>query len=350
MLVAYNKKGELMYASSMKKENDQELFCPKCKKPVRLNIGKRKRPYFSHSNISVYQGKSFESNEGYYHHSTKLLIKNILTSMGWSVQEEFFIHSTQQVADLFVDILGKQIIIEIQDTPIGPEQIMYRTQLYKKNHYVCHWIINDKKVYGTKLSLKWNKTMLQFDKDLGYYLYTFDLDRECFILYSQLPLVYNVNQTVYLRKEIPIELGLIFLITKKVSLLNQIKSSQIKMNKRGKFNYDIRLKKIMNSKSSFQIRNKLYLKGYSLQDLPNEIILSHWDTLVFNQPMWEVLALIYSHIPKIELWECKKVEGVLNKLVKSGDISYVNNPFINIETTSLAREISCLMKIKMKDG
>ncbi|XCS10339.1 competence protein CoiA family protein [Aeribacillus pallidus] len=151
MLVAILRNGEKVNVAApywsterlLKLKEEHAFFCPACKEPVKLKIGKIKIPHFAHLTASCQADSEAEST---YHLNGKKQLYVWLKRQRLAAEVEKFIPSIAQRADLFVSFQHKRYAIEYQCSNIPPDQVIKRTNGYKKERIKPIWILGWKQM------------------------------------------------------------------------------------------------------------------------------------------------------------------------------------------------------------
>ncbi|MFC3884408.1 competence protein CoiA [Bacillus songklensis] len=150
MLIAKNAEGQdvsvLSYPSRqmLRQMRKEETFhCPICKEEVKLKIGNKKIPHFSHLGHTTCEGES--KGESDYHLVGKQQLFTTFQN-DYKVELEPYLISIRQRPDLLVKTESEEIPIEFQCAAISTEQLCKRTLTYQRAGYKPIWIIGAKRL------------------------------------------------------------------------------------------------------------------------------------------------------------------------------------------------------------
>ncbi|MDE1547975.1 competence protein CoiA [Jeotgalibaca caeni] len=146
--------------------------CPGCKEPVFLKKGGRKLAHFCHyAHAECHQ---FSEGETQAHLLGKQQLFQWLVDQGIEVEMEAWLPELKQRPDLLV---GGNIALEYQCSPIQTERLVERTNGYLKAGYEVIWLCG--KEYELKDTLMEKQSrFFHYGKEAGYGFLTFDSMRD----------------------------------------------------------------------------------------------------------------------------------------------------------------------------
>ncbi|WP_017470553.1 competence protein CoiA [Amphibacillus jilinensis] len=172
MLQAINEQGKciipaIMSANEIKqfKKTFEMFFCPVCKEQVRLRLGTKRIPHFSH--ISRADCPNHVGGEGIDHEQGKLQLFNWLKKQGYVVDLEVYLKPIKQRADLLMNYGSRMVAIEYQCAKITTQEIIKRTKGYQSVGITPIWIL------GSSQMNRQGKAILKLTSTLQHYLHQY---------------------------------------------------------------------------------------------------------------------------------------------------------------------------------
>ncbi|MBM7540171.1 competence protein CoiA [Amphibacillus cookii] len=172
MLQAINEQGKRVIPAIISandinqlKQTSQRFICPVCKEQVRLRLGTKRIPHFSH--IKTAGCPNHVGGEGIYHEQGKLQLFNWLKKQGYIVDIEVYLKQIKQRADLLMNYGNRMIAIEYQCAKITTQEIIKRTKGYQSVGIIPIWIL------GSGQMNRQGKTILKLTPTLQHYLHQY---------------------------------------------------------------------------------------------------------------------------------------------------------------------------------
>lgn len=117
----------------------KDYFCPECKDPVRLRSGELLSPHFYH-----YQGSLCRhAKVGSEHLAVQEMFKS---KFAQGCQLERWFPSQSRIADIFLPDYG--LVIEVQYSPISPQEVLQRVFDYQTLGLEVIWILDFERFLG----------------------------------------------------------------------------------------------------------------------------------------------------------------------------------------------------------
>lgn len=201
MLVAHNEQGELIVITEdicLKQlqylRQTTTFYCPQCKQPLQLKIGRVKIPHFAHKQLNDCDA-SFSEGESPLHLLGKQQLYSFFQKRVEHVVLESYLSELQQRPDLFVIHQQQRYAIEFQCSVIPFEQFSERTAGYEKQGIIPLWIVktpNKIPTFGIRkitVSQFYQYFFKRYKNEL--YLITYDIASSRFIYFSNLQYVHG---------------------------------------------------------------------------------------------------------------------------------------------------------------
>lgn len=115
-----------------------EFFCPLCKQHVILKLGNRQAWHFSHMPVSSCPVQ--QTNETTAHLKVKEAVFKWLTSFGFHPRVECYLPELKRRPDIFVELNGSNVVLEVQKSAIDPDMFFKRHFAYEDAGYIPVWI------------------------------------------------------------------------------------------------------------------------------------------------------------------------------------------------------------------
>ncbi|WP_042471240.1 competence protein CoiA [Bacillus ndiopicus] len=199
MLVAHTEQGELFVITldtCLKKlqqlRQTTTFYCPQCKQPLQLKIGRVKIPHFAHIKSNACDA-SFAEGESAQHLLGKQQLFSFFQQRVENVVLESYLSPLQQRPDLFVTHYNKHYAIEFQCSVIPYKQVFERTVGYERHAIVPLWLVktpNKIPTFGIRkisLSQFYQQFFMRYKEQV--YLITYDTVHSRFIYFSNLQYV-----------------------------------------------------------------------------------------------------------------------------------------------------------------
>ncbi|WP_342559361.1 competence protein CoiA family protein [Metasolibacillus sp. FSL K6-0083] len=196
MLVAHNEQGELIVITEdicLKQlqylRQTTTFYCPQCKQPLQLKIGRVKIPHFAHKRLNDCDA-SFSEGESPIHLLGKQQLFSFFQKRVEHIALESYLSPLQQRPDLFLIQQNRQYAIEFQCSVIPSEQIDERTAGYERYGIIPLWITktpNKLPTFGIRkiiLSQFYQQFFKRYKGQL--YLLTYDAVHSRFVYFSNL--------------------------------------------------------------------------------------------------------------------------------------------------------------------
>ena len=146
ILSAYKNQGELFTLTShLTREelsvlrNTSNFFCPQCRSPLRLKIGKIVIPHFAHIVLSDCLS-SFSEKESPMHLLGKQQLAEFFQKAGCVVSVEAYLPKISQRPDLLIKKEKKSFAIEFQCSTINIEDVCRRNEGYSRAKIQSVWL------------------------------------------------------------------------------------------------------------------------------------------------------------------------------------------------------------------
>ncbi len=136
MIVAYDKQGNRLYAGVGKKY--KECFCPVCGEELIHKPGKgERRPHFAHKgNTECTYGKDKDHKSDWH-----IRMQEYFPEEAREVRFDDKETGEKHIADIFVESCNT--VLEIQHSPIDPEEFLSRTLFHLKNGRRIAWLFDE---------------------------------------------------------------------------------------------------------------------------------------------------------------------------------------------------------------
>jgi competence protein CoiA len=167
------------------RKSSPHFLCPHCSAPLTLRIGTIKIPHFAHTakKICPYQSR----NETPMHIWSKAILFKRLAQLYEDVELEYYLKDLRQIPDLFINLRGEKIAIEVQCSTIPISEVNCRTEGYRKEKIHPFWILTQPVAGSTPLKLTtFQQAFIRFSPDLNYFLLHFEPEKESFAIFSNL--------------------------------------------------------------------------------------------------------------------------------------------------------------------
>lgn len=182
MLVAHDSDNQLVTVLDGIPEK-RDFFCPACKQPVRLKVGKVMRTHFAHISLAACQ--FYSENESAEHLGLKAELYKAISKTS-KVEVERVLEEIGQIADVFV---GERLALEVQCSRLSEKRLIERSQAYQRAGIHVLWLLGEKLWLGKKIS-PLQEQFLQFSKNMGFYYLELDhkqrLIRLKYLIYQDL--------------------------------------------------------------------------------------------------------------------------------------------------------------------
>lgn len=177
MLTAKDKNNNKINLITMTDKDKQTLIkkkftCCACNQSVRLRFGQIYQAHFAHVRLKNCLFTS--ENEGDEHLGLKSELYHAL-SKKHDVSVETVLPKLNQIADL---LINQTLAIEIQCSSLSQKRLKERTKNYQNNHYTVLWLLGNKLWLGDRITA-FQKQLIYFSKNIGFYLYEIDLKKRC---------------------------------------------------------------------------------------------------------------------------------------------------------------------------
>ncbi|MEC1178814.1 competence protein CoiA family protein [Metasolibacillus meyeri] len=320
MLVAHTEQGQLITITLgtclnhlQQLRQTTTFYCPQCKQPLQLKIGRVKIPHFAHKQLNDCDA-SFTEGESLMHLLGKQQLFSFFQKRVEKVVLEGYLSRLQQRPDLFITHRQQHYAIEFQCSTIPFEQFNERTTGYEKHGIIPLWIAkapNKIPTFGIRkisLSQFYQQFFKRYQNEL--YLITYDTVYSRFIYFSNLQYVQgrtwlaNIQPLPLDRQHFP------FFVPKR--LTEVYLKEMLDLYKLQRVNF-LRTKVIFNRKGL----NDLFLRGLyeqrlTYEQLPNYIGIpicrgeaiplfsAEWQSHVFY--FLRIFNLKISQLDEVKIW------------------------------------------------
>src|SRR5690625_1025051 len=291
MLQAKTEQGNLLTIARFSKENIKLLreksnfYCPICHEKVIIRAGPHTIPHFAHYKTSTCA--SLKGGEGPYHEQGKLLLYKWLKKQHLNVTLEKFLLEINQRPDLYLNINGKEIVIEFQCSRIPIKDIQKRNHTYRKLGINPIWILGANQLNRIRYNhLKIDHFTMQFihkyNLKSSSFLYYFCPRTKQFITIRDL---YIINRNSAIQKF-------------HVETLRKMNFNHLFSGRR--FSYEELIFLWREKKSRFRLNKRfvrrgrelewiqwLYLKRSFVEYLPSEIYLPIASQYLMRSSLWD---------------------------------------------------------------
>ncbi|WP_277679989.1 competence protein CoiA [Gracilibacillus dipsosauri] len=344
MLQAQNEKGEhiSLYTCTIEEINQYKetttFICPECGEKLIIKAGEKVIPHFAHrSNTTCSQG-----GEGAYHEKGKIDLFQRFRNQGIEVSLEQYLPEIKQRPDLLVQIENRQIPIEYQCAKISTNEMMKRTNAYRKNGYHPIWILGANRFHRLssqtiKLTSNDQSYIHQFHSKFPLTIYFYCSTERQFILFQDF---YFLTRTKAIGKlkTIPLEeLGFRLLFQQMQLDMSILKSHWLNQRKK----WRIRPVPIYESKETAW-RQWLYLHQFTVQDLPSFIYLPVRSQFLMNSAPWIWQTRIFIDLMKKR--SCFSLQEAIY-LLQSHQINPSQFPLISSPNNPIAEYLQLLERI-----
>ncbi len=308
MNIALNHQGDWISASpELDTTMPSKFICPICKQAMFLKKNKLGKAYFAHYRACLSQAKQRDTNESKAHKVFKVWMMDYFQTASLSVEVEKYIPQIQQFAD--VSVIGGQQrwILEYQQSPISSSILKRRHRQYQSQHFKDIWVGDENLLQNHTIS-KWMQRLMFYHRRHGYCLVTC-LPNQCkMLLRPHIPLFYH-RQHLKIKRSI---IAPVYLLD--LNKLCDIKGTEIKVSSLNhSFTHFDRIE--ISKKKSTKIRGRerficslklsptyrkylvvFYQKGIQMDALPDWVIDPGWVCLMYKEPTWFILGLIYQEV------------------------------------------------------
>lgn len=135
----------LQPVTAVKALRQKDYLCPECRGKVRLRRGLHKQPHFFHLKENT---RCFQHRKSLSHLQTQMKILSILPQGEAAMEKPF--PSIGRIADVAWE--EKQLVFEVQCSPISSSEVKERNQDYGKLGYQVVWLLHQKTFNKKKMS------------------------------------------------------------------------------------------------------------------------------------------------------------------------------------------------------
>lgn len=119
------------------------FYCPQCKYPLQLKVGRIRTPHFAHGHKTACEQR-FSERESEAHIAGKQDLYTFFKRLALDVELESVIPALQQRPDLLVHVNNRSYAIEFQCSRLPYEQFIARTTGYMRHHITPIWLLKSK--------------------------------------------------------------------------------------------------------------------------------------------------------------------------------------------------------------
>lgn len=283
MYAAINKNGEIVYATTIEIfKKDQELFfCPKCRQMVHLKVSKRNKMYFSHK---IACGKQEEmvlmEGESIQHKLAKMLLARLSTKS----KIEYWNPMIQQQVDVYIP-LETPHIFEFQKSKISAAMLTNRHEAYLTLTKYVYWVMANEQLQTSRVS-NWQKYLLYYSKDKGFYWFVLDVQQQRLLLYYRLPMIFDARYWSCLSATIDLSCEYTQLPSFSFTKQCEFKHERYQVNV-------IREKQMLMMSEVYRpFFMWIHQEGVVFHTLPDWIFERKWQCLLIDSPVWMLLSFI----------------------------------------------------------
>ncbi|NQD65274.1 hypothetical protein HP456_05000 [Bacillus haikouensis] len=311
------------------RKSSPHFLCPHCSAPLILKVGHIKIPHFAHAanKPCPYQSR----NETPMHVWSKALLFKRLTQLYEDVELEYYLKNIRQIPDLFINLKGERIAIEVQCSTIPVSEVKFRTEGYRKERIHPLWILTQPVSRSIPLKLTtFQQAFLRFSPDLNYFLLHFEPEKKSFTIFPNLT---PVSSNLFLHsKQIVIPLN-------EITLPISISPPGTNDSNLLKNWWGYRQKWIYNKVNYNSLRDNSFLKevyeeGDTIIYLPLFIglpVIPHMG-IVKNHPVEWQYYLFKDVMKKYRSFTKEMMDNAMTRRMAKGDIEMRDFPLSNGET------------------
>ncbi|MVX59213.1 competence protein CoiA [Streptococcus danieliae] len=176
MFQAIDAKGQLHHLLTGPLPQGGVFFCPGCKQELVLKSGRQIRPHFAHKVGQACEWATL--NEGAEH----LNLKAALFDWG-QIHEATALEVGQAEGAVVSDLLLSQnLALEIQCSPLSPQDYGRRSQVYQDLDLPVVWLLGSKHFFKGRLT-ELQRLCLQFSPSCGYFFWNLDGEKQELVLH-----------------------------------------------------------------------------------------------------------------------------------------------------------------------
>lgn len=286
LYAAIDQAGQLIYA--------QEAFalqssfhCPVCHQPVILKRSRKGNYFFAHlmqCQSDNPQGRQLKG-EGEIHQQGKRL----LALSSFNSQLEYWLPTINQQVDCWYHH-DPPIILEFQNSVISSHLLLQRHQAYLSITSKIYWVAHLKYWQSHRVST-WQRQLLHYHPDWGYYWLGMDEKKRVLIRYSQLPIIFSPQSWHCQREVISLTSGWLDQFERQIGRPYSFKSKILAQEK------VLMIKRAYQQNPAYQVvMHQLHEAGTTIDRLPDWIFQYQWQSFLIETPMWMVLSLVWARM------------------------------------------------------
>lgn len=278
----------------------QRVYCPKCGQPMQIKTSKLGKCFFAHRYSCGSEkpiNMKYSQGESHSHKAFKTWIMEKLQHQAYQILSEYPINGEAQVADILIQHLSHQLIIEYQQSKISHHVLFQRHQGYLRQSIPAIWIGSEQVIENLE-SKRWLEALIQYDVEWGFFILTWDSLSQQLYLRSHLSIIYHMSQVKQGAKIISVEAVIDkFLHQHSYSKLLDVKGWNLGVDKRMPLDIDekIHQRKLQQYKHQKSLRpwmNVLYQLGQTIDHIPQNILCMTDHLLTLEVPIWLGWAFI----------------------------------------------------------
>lgn len=338
MQIAFNLIGQTVYAHQIDPKSKSQYFCPNCGQAVYLKLSSRAKPFFCHyrqcgkGNV-IQQAKINESQQ---HKEVKKLLTQSLCRQGYQVENEVYLSTSNQFADVYVDE-DPTYILEYQQSPLASSILGLRHKAYLRQNLICYWLL-DSQYLQAGPERSWPRSALAYSPSYGYYWLGLNPQQQSLQIDWQLPLLYQSHHYFLKRLTLSLTSDWSIFLPHKLQDRGEIDQASRQMRyydaKYRIADYQKTLLKHKASKNNLPFLRHLYSENLFLDQVPAWILTENWQTLIFQEPGWQVLTCFYLQgvLPKHgHAWARQDAVTCLQSLLDRYLLNFQAQPLISAD-------------------
>lgn len=199
MRVGRDKNNALIYSEDIDWGNRHltSLTCPKCGGKLIIKRSKLGNIFFSHKVSCGCMKKeakiAYNQGESLTHKAFKVDILEKCQRLNITVFEEYVLCSGKQIADIYICLDTLKIVLEYQQSKVSIEDIYKRHKQYQNYGLTPLWVIDETAILNNKSQL-WVSEMIQYHSAWGYFILSWDKDKQNFYIRKNIPIYINFSK------------------------------------------------------------------------------------------------------------------------------------------------------------
>lgn len=179
MFYALNFSGKLVHISSI--NDNQEYYCPMCRRKLILRTGNLKSNHFAHQRSDYHK----QIRETDIHQAGKLILKKWGEELGFQSRVEVYFKKIKRRADVVLNNRNSQIVMEYQCSPLSVAKLAERSQAYSQLGIKFLWILGKRYQFNEQISQRVAQ-FFKYHPHLGFYIIYLNAEMQRFEVYYQI--------------------------------------------------------------------------------------------------------------------------------------------------------------------